>query len=104
MSANPLQWVGRKAGVELSSVLRTRITAARHPGQAKREPGSQKGKRFSMLRSPDRAPTRLSGMTKHAIPLPMSKPSQPNFAILANGLPSHTQHVPGAQCAALVLK
>ena len=39
--------------------------AACHPGQAKREPGSQKGKCFNLLRS--RIMFHLSGMTPAAI-------------------------------------
>ncbi len=37
------------------------LAPRRHPGQAKREPGSQKDKRFNLLRS--RIRLRLSGMT-----------------------------------------
>ncbi len=40
-------------------------SALRHPGQAKREPGPQKGRRFNLLRS--RIRLRLSGMTDVAI-------------------------------------
>jgi hypothetical protein len=44
--------------------LRSTKLADRRPGQAKREPGPQKGKRFDLLRS--RIKLRLSGMTAAA--------------------------------------
>jgi len=48
-------------GTYVSLHLDLKLNADRHPGQAKREPGSQKERRFDPLRS--RIRLRLSGMT-----------------------------------------
>ncbi len=66
----PFTAFGMLAGFSAAQTARPKqipliCPADRHPGQAKREPGSQKKQRFNLLRS--RIRPRLSGMTASAI-------------------------------------
>ena len=89
-------WIGRPMQTPLiwpKDIPGAARFAIRHPGQAKREPGSHKGRRFNVLRS--RIRLRLSGMTaaiwrtlltrRASDVLPSRKRGSPGFTLMGNG-------------------